>query len=460
MFKRCLFSWTAFFLTVFSACQSGPRREQDRSAIQDSITRTVGRYFNKDGCGGVVLIARGDNIVYQHAFGLASIELGVPMNIDNRFRIASITKQFIAVCILQLAEKGKLGLDDDIHRFLPDFPTGHYMITIRHLLTHTSGIKNLTSIPGYYPAVIMKHMELPELINYFQNYPVEFEPGSKITYDNSGYLLLQYIIEKASGLKLADYLNRNIFIPAGMAAAELDEDNKIIPHKASGYINDSLKEDYMSMTQIACIVLSAGDMLRWHSALQQGKLISRESLLTAQSSYVLKDGTPTHYGFGWELTIKDKDTLIEHGGGISGFGGYASWYPRDTLYGVVLVNSQSISEGLLLYKVMSIVSPQLGILREIQVVDSLVEKYAGQYSFENGVYIATIQPEGDKLYMLNRYPNDKWQMHFQSDSTFYVEEQYPFQYTFTRSENRGAFYQIRIKGRGEYLEYAHKVVNP
>ena len=181
---------------------------------------------------------------------MADIELNVPMQSDMVFRIGSITKQFTAVCILQLMEQGKLGLQDEITKFIPDYPTQAHKITIEHLLTHTSGIMSYTGMKNFQD-IIRKDMKPEEIIDFFKNQPMEFAPGSKWNYNNSGYFLLGYIIEKVSGKTYPQYLEENIFKPLGMTNSFYGSNNKIIRNRASGYqpANEgTVNADIMSMT--------------------------------------------------------------------------------------------------------------------------------------------------------------------------------------------------------------------
>nr|MCU0366897.1 beta-lactamase family protein [Bacteroidales bacterium] len=196
--------------------------------------RMLSEKFRQGETGCAALVAKDGQIIYKKAFGMADLELNVPMQPDMVFRIGSITKQFTAVAILQLMEQGKLSLQDDITKYIPDYPTHGYNITIEHLLTHTSGIKSYTNVPEF-QKYVRQDMKPEEAINTFRNLPMEFAPGTKWNYNNSGYFLLGYIIEKVSGKTYQEYIEENFFKPLGMTGSCYGNDSRIIKNRASGY---------------------------------------------------------------------------------------------------------------------------------------------------------------------------------------------------------------------------------
>jgi CubicO group peptidase (beta-lactamase class C family) len=184
-------------------------------AMTSEFDKMLSAQFKPGETGCAALVAVKGEIIYKKAFGMADLELNVPMQPDMIFRVGSITKQFTAIAILQLMEQGKLSLQDDITKFIPDYPTQAYKITIEHLLTHTSGIKSYTGVPDF-QKYIKEDLSPAEAIDKFKNLPMEFAPGTKWNYNNSGFFLLGYIIEKASEKTYAEYIDENLFKPAGM----------------------------------------------------------------------------------------------------------------------------------------------------------------------------------------------------------------------------------------------------
>jgi CubicO group peptidase (beta-lactamase class C family) len=289
------------------------------------------------------LVKKKDQIIFRKGYGLANLELNVPVEPDMIFRLGSITKQFTGVSILMLAERGKLSLQDEITNFLPDYPTQGKKITVEHLLTHTSGIKSYTDMAEWLP-LMRKDMSLQELIDMFKNQPMDFSPGERWKYNNSGYILLGAIIEKVSGKTYADFVQENIFGPLGMKHSLYDSTSPVIPRRVPGYAKGNSgfeNAPYLSMTQpyaAGSLASSVDDLAIWNEALLAGKLIKRETLERAFTSYKLNDGTDARYGFGWFISSYEGHRLIEHGGGINGFTSYALIMPEDQIFVALLTN--------------------------------------------------------------------------------------------------------------------------
>jgi CubicO group peptidase (beta-lactamase class C family) len=221
-------------------------------------------------------------------------------------------------------EQGKLNLQDDITKFIPDYPTHGHKVTIEHLLTHTSGIQSYTGMKDFEERSPLD-LEPTDLINYFKNQPMEFAPGTKWNYNNSGYFLLGYIIEKITGKTYAQYVEEIFFKPLGMTNSLYGSDSKIIKNRAGAYNKDSTgftNAPFLSMTQpysAGSIQSTVTDLFKWHQAVHTGKLLKKESLDKAFTNYKLNNGKETGYGYGWFLSNVQESLSIEHGGGINGF---------------------------------------------------------------------------------------------------------------------------------------------
>lgn len=298
--------------------------------------------YPSDAPGGDFLIAKNGNVIYKKAFGLANLELNVPMTTDNVFEIGSMTKQFTAVSILMLLEQGKLDLNDEITKFLPDYPTNGHTITIHHLLTHTSGIKSFTSMKGI-STIAKKDLTPLELIDFFKNETTDFAPGEEFKYNNSGYVVLGYIIERVSGQSYADFVEEHIFKRLGMSASQFASHRKFIQNRASGYHN---KEGYINARHISFnIPFSSGslmstvdDMFTWQEAIKNNTLISKKTTKKAFTNYTLNNGTPINYGYGWHIKTIDGTQSREHGGSIFGFKSMGVYIPEQDIYVIGLNN--------------------------------------------------------------------------------------------------------------------------
>lgn len=312
-------------------------------SIEKAVDSLISRDFNdKNGPGGVFMIAHHGKPVYQKAFGKANLELGSDMSVDNVFELGSMTKQFTAVAILMLEQQGKLKVGDRISKYIPDYPNGD-KITIHHLLTHTSGIKDFTKMKSL-SDIAQKEMTPKMMVDFFKNEPVDFAPGEKFDYNNSGYVLLGYLIELVSGEKYEDYISTHIFDKAGMSQSCYASDRKVIKNRAYGY--HKKESGYVNKTVISFSVpFSSGslmstlsDMLKWQNALNQNILLDSIETKKAFSKYTLNNGDYFTYGYGWHLRDIDKVPTREHGGSIFGFKTMAVYIPSEDIYVVGFSN--------------------------------------------------------------------------------------------------------------------------
>jgi CubicO group peptidase (beta-lactamase class C family) len=233
---------------------------------------------------------------------MANLELQVPMSADHVFEIGSITKQFTAVAILMLVEAGKLNVQDEITKYLPDYPTQGHTITIHHLLNHTSGIKSYTSMD--LGAIARTDMSPMEIIDFFKNEPMDFAPGERWLYNNSGYIILGYIIEQVSEKSYEDFVEQNIFKPLGMDNSRYGSKGELIPMRAAGYQttqNGYVNAAYLSMTlpyAAGSLMSTVDDLHKWQLALLNNSLISEESKNLAYTDGKLNNGKRMGYGYG------------------------------------------------------------------------------------------------------------------------------------------------------------------
>ncbi len=299
--------------------------------------------FPSNAPGTAVIVVKDRQALLRKGYGLANLEWGLPVRPDTVFRIGSVTKQFTAVAILMLVEQGKLSLQDPIEKYLPGYPTHGHTIIVEHLLTHTSGIKSYTGMKEW-PSLRGKDFMLDELIDFFKFQPMDFAPGQRWSYSNSGYVLLGAIIEKISGLSYARFVEQNIFQPLGMQRTCLELPGRIIPKRAAGYDKGTdgfTNAPYVSMTQPLAaggLVSTVDDLACWDAALTEGRLVSPETLRRAHTPAILPDGSSTDYGFGWGIHAYQGVEMLDHGGGIHGFVCYAMRVPAGRVFAAVLTN--------------------------------------------------------------------------------------------------------------------------
>ncbi len=400
--RVCKNAALAIIILTLSVATSAQSKKTQANPVTAEFDKILTEQFKPDGTGCAALVASKGQIIYKKAFGMANLELNVPMKPEMVFRIGSITKQFTAIAILQLMEQGKLSLQDDITKFIPDYPTHGYKITVEHLLTHTSGIKSYTNVSEF--AGYIRIDKTPEeVIKIFRNLPMDFAPGTKWNYNNSGYFLLGYIIEKASGKSYPDYIEENFFKPLGMTGSLFGSDTKIVKNRASGYQpeGDGVKNaEIMSMTlpyAAGSIQSTVEDLFKWNQAIHSYKLVKKETLQKAFTEYKLSDGKGTAYGYGWMLKQVQGSPTIEHGGAINGYLCNAIYLPGEDVFVAVFSNSNGKSPDQVSVKMAALAIGKPYNLTEIQVDPASLDQYIGVYENQDGQK-RTITKEGNQLY--------------------------------------------------------------
>jgi CubicO group peptidase (beta-lactamase class C family) len=422
----------AIIISAFVNAQSSYNK-----SLTGEFDKLLSAQFKPGETGCAALVAIKGEIVYKKAFGLANIELNVPMQPDMVFRIGSVTKQFTAIAILQLMEQGKLSLQDEITKYIPDYPTQAYKITIENLLTHTSGIKGYTDVPEF-GKYIKDDLKPAEAIDKFKNLPMEFAPGTKWNYSNSGFFLLGFIIEKVSGKTYQEYIEENLFKTAGMTNSLYGSDKKIIKNRAYPYDPDGDKivnADYISMFlpySAGAIMSTVEDLYKWNRALISYKLVKKETLEKAFTEYKLTDGKGTGYGYGWFLSQVQGSPTIEHAGGINGYLSNTIYLPKEDVFVAVLSNNTGKAPNLVSTKMAAIAIGKPYSLKEAPVEENLLDQYTGVYEDETGSQRIITKKEsqlfsqrsGGPIYRIRAYAKDK----------FFFEE-YLTLLTFNRNES-------------------------
>lgn len=291
----------------------------------------------------VVVTQKGRTLV-DKAYGLADLELNVATPHGASYEIGSVTKQFTAAAVLLLVERGKLSLDDDITKYLPGYPAHGRQITIRHLLTHTSGIKGYTELSEFREWAYQKKPR-ESFVPIFAEKPLDFEPGAALVYNNSGYFLLGLIIEKVSGTGYADFVRVNLFEPLGMRDSYYCSETVLHHNHAHGYDTAEgqlVLKGYLDHTwpySAGSLCSTAPDLAVWLNALHGGRVLKPESYQAMTTPISLNDGTRTRYAFGLGISEVSGRRLIAHGGGINGFLSETEYYPDAQLAIVVLQNT-------------------------------------------------------------------------------------------------------------------------
>ena len=292
-----------------------------------------------------IAVVRGGEVVKAQGYGLANVELNVAATPETIYQSGSVGKQFTATLVMMLVEEGKMNLGDPISKYIPDAPAIWQSVTLRHLLTHTSGLSN-----SLYTKINMwQDYTEDELVKEIAALPLDFQPGDKWSYSNPGYLMLGVLIRKVTGKFYGDLLRERIFGPLGMTTARILDEADIIPNRAAGYrlVDGRLKNQEwvapaLNTTADGAIYLTVLDMAKWDAALYSEKLLKRASLDLMWTPVKLNSGKTEEYGFGWELGDIRGHRIIHHSGGWQGFTAQIYRYVDDKLTVIVMTN---LAEG-------------------------------------------------------------------------------------------------------------------
>ncbi len=339
-------------LSLFSTQSAAAQDTASSTPSVKQIAAKIDEYMNaavKFGqFTGSILVVRDGRPIISKGYGMANYELSVPNLPQTVFRIGSITKQFTAMAVMMLQEQGKLNVSDPICKYLENCPASWQPIVIRHLLTNTSGILNYTELPGSWDKDIESYPSA-ELVNSFRDTPLQFNPGERFAYSNSGFYLLGVIIEKASGKRYADFVRDNIFMPIGMKNSGYDDSRTLVPNRASGY-NWRGKSFINAHYQNMATPYSAGglystteDLLLWDQALYTDKMVSLKSLDEMFSPFREVESAPDEwkgyaYAYGWGVGKMFEKQVTHHDGGISGFSSDITRFPSEGVTLIVLSN--------------------------------------------------------------------------------------------------------------------------
>lgn len=386
------------FVAVFLNSNFSPAQK-----LEATFDKLLSENYSGEKPGATALVYKDGKILYRKAVGMANLELNVAMIPENVIEIGSITKQFTAVAILMLMEQGRLSIEDEITKFIPDYPTNGKTITVHHLLNHTSGIKSYTSMQSFM-SLARQDMTPTEIIDHFKNEEMDFDPGEEWSYNNSAYIILGHIIEVVSEKSYADFIAENIFKPLGMKSSHYGSMTQLIPNRATGYSPAEggwRNANYLSLTlpyAAGSIMSTVDDMLLWHKAVHNNTLISAESRAKAFTNTALNNGDPTNYGYGWMINEVNGTPSIEHGGGIFGYTTAGIYVPGENLYVIVLTNRDGASPDGVAVKLAAhaLGKPYANSDASISLTDEQLKKWVGNYDFDDEV-IRSITFEDGKL---------------------------------------------------------------
>ncbi len=386
--------------------------------------RDTGRFM------GSVLVIRGDEVLFSEGYGMANLEHNIRNMPQTKFRIGSTTKQFTAAAILQLQEAGKLGVEAPVSTYLPEYPDGE-QITIHQLLNHTAGVPDYTSFPDFLDTV-RQPTTLEELVARFKDEPLEFTPGERYSYSNSGYVLLTQIIERVSGQTYTDYVREHIFEPLSMADSGYDSHEAVLANRASGY--DFTGDDYVNAAFVDMtfavgaggLYSTAEDLYKWNQALETDTFLSAPSLAAMFAPTIVVDESadpPSYYGYGWEMTEHLGRRLIWHVGRLAGFVMMTARYPDEEVVVIVLSNVGTASPDIIAQDMAAIVFGEPYELpkerRIIQVDPTTNQAYVGRYELRPD-FILTVTLEGGRLFVQGT-GQPKFEIYPESETEFFLK---------------------------------------
>lgn len=396
--------------------------------------------------GTSIAVLKDGKIIKAEGYGLANVELNVPARAETVYKIGSVSKQLIATGILILIQDGKLSLDDKISKFLEGTPDTWKEITVRHLLTHTSGI--VREAPGFDP---LKTQADADVIKTAYPLPLRFAPGEKWEYCNVGYFSLAEIIHKISGKPWGDYLNERLFLPLEMNVTRTTTMTEIIQNRAGGYLwRDNKLENagiYFALRPSGAFFSSVLDLAKWDAALYSDKILKPSFRDQMWSPVKLNSGATHPYGFGWELSSVAGHKLVHHGGSIPGFRAQISRFVDDKLTVIVLTNADNANPNSIALNIAAFYIP--GLIPErtaAKIEPKILDAYTGQYQHPSVLF--TVTREGDKLRLQQGSNSEKQDLLPESATNFFTNENRRLIYSFVKDEKgEVAFLVVQLEGR-------------
>ena len=390
--------------------------------LASRLDRHVQAYVDQQWFNGSVLVARDGKPVLSKGYGMANFEWNVPNNPQTKFRLGSITKQFTAMLVLQLEQQGKLKVHDPIAKYMPDAPPAWQKITFHHLLTHSAGLPNFTSFPDY-----LRTMNEPsppaETLQRFRDKELEFEPGARFNYSNSGYVLLGYLLEKITGKSYEQVLREQILTPLGMEDTGYDMPAPVLKNRASGYRlgpKGYMNAAFIDMTiphAAGAMYSTVEDLLKWDQALYTEQLLPKAALDRMFEPF--KD----NYAYGWVVGDHKGRTRMAHGGGINGFATFIARYPNERLTVITLANLENAQSGKLAEELALIafgetVEPPRQ-RTAIHLDPKILDAYAGSYQLRPD-FILRFWREGDQ-FMVQATGQPAVQVFAESETQFFLK---------------------------------------
>ncbi len=418
--------------TIGCSKESNSGINSSQNKFQHDIDQMLSNVFKSQEPGAAVIAMHQGETVFRKGYGMADLELAVPIEANMIFRIGSVTKQVTAVAVFMLMERGVLSLNDKITRFFPESPENWQKITVEHLLTHSSGLQSYSDVKEWEKLAKedVKPGQIVELIKYEK---LLFSPGDHLYYSNSGYFLLGDILEKVTRQKYGDFIQEQIFKPLGMNNSYFGSHTKIIPGRVKGYKVDDGKyqnADYISMTSpfsAGGLLSSVDDLAVFNEALYSGKLISKANVEKMTTPYKPNVSGPPIVGYGCEIVPFKERRMVCLRGAINGFDSFTLYIPDDQIYVAIFQNNVSteFTSEYLAKKIAAILNgdpyPEQ---HEIKLPNSVLLKYAGIYRIDENS-VRRIIVEGDRIFS-QRNNGSKIEILPSSETTFFIKGRFTY----------------------------------
>ncbi|MDX2042081.1 MAG: serine hydrolase [Acidobacteriota bacterium] len=435
MLKKCSPFFAFIILAVASAI-----------AQADKVDDYVKTEMQRQHIPGVsIAVVKDGKIIKVEGYGLANIEHNVPARPETVYQIGSVSKQLIAAGVLLLIQDGKVRLEDKLSQFLDGTPETWKDITVRHLLTHTSGI--VREAPGFDPFKVQADADV---IKTAYPLPLRFAPGEKWEYCNVGYFSLAEIIRKVSGKPWGEFLKERLFLPLEMNVTRTTTLTDIVYNRADGYVWRSNKFDnatsFSALRPSGAFLSSVIDLAKWDAALYGDKVLSAATREQMWSPVKLNSGATHPYGFGWELSSVAGHKLAQHGGSLPGFRAQISRYVDDKLTVIVLTNADGANPNLIALGVAAQYIPGLIPERTVAKIDpQLLNAHVGQY--QHPAVVITITREGDKLRLQQGANAEKQDLLPESATSFFTNENRRLTYSFVKDDKGDSYLVVQLEGR-------------
>jgi D-alanyl-D-alanine carboxypeptidase len=399
-----------------------------QSAAADALDRYIREEMANQRLPGVALaVIRNGKPTAVRSYGLANIEAGSAVTKETSFRLASLSKQMLASGMMLLVTEGTVSLDDPVSQYLQDPPPTWSAITVRQVLSHTSGLAN--EAPGFDP---YRAQTVAERIRRARDLPLLSKSGEKYAYSNLGYDVVVAILERASGKQVLQFMSERVFMPLGMRDTRGTDLIAIVPNRANGYIyTDNAMRNappLMAPRSSGLFLSTLTDLVKWDAALTEGKIITKEMQRQLWTAVTLPDGTSTHYGFGWWIDEYKGHRRIRHGGSNPGFRTEYTRFPDDDINVIVLVNGDSARPDAIAAEVAGLYVPELATPRKtVRLTARELAPLAGRYQV-SPTNIVTIGVDEPGLSIQSEAGGGQWRLVAENASTFFIsrDESYVF----------------------------------